>query len=148
MLRTVASDQFDLGAALERSARMLFHESGVRMQFQYPSLPRSNSALLEAQLLRIGQEALTNAFKHSRATELSLSIAQTEESLHLEIRDNGVGFFPELEEDCSHFGLQGMRERAARIGADLVVESDCSTGTCVQVKVPLRTGSAIFPQLA
>jgi signal transduction histidine kinase len=148
MLRSVAGQPFDLAAALERSARMLFAGSDVCLEFELVPLPQTIPSTIEKPLFRIGQEALTNAFKHARATRLSLTLAATEQQLRLEIHDNGAGFEPPSPDAGSrHFGLQNMRERAARIGAELVIESGISPGTQVRITVPLQnrpTNSALL----
>jgi signal transduction histidine kinase len=92
-------------------------------------------------LLRILQEALTNAAKHSEATEVDISLAKTSPSgVRCVIRDNGRGFdVEELLSDPSSrqgFGLRTIRERAASIGGDARIESEPGEGTQVSVFIP------------
>jgi signal transduction histidine kinase len=88
----------------------------------------------EAEVLRIVQEALNNVRKHADATVVRVSASATDEGLEIVVMDNGRGF----DEDGATvgFGLVGMRERAALIGARLAVRSAPSDGTRVLLAVP------------
>jgi signal transduction histidine kinase len=86
-------------------------------------------------LYRIAQEALHNIEKHARAQRVEIELALVDDVLTLVIRDDGVGFdasrqFP------GHFGLRSMRERAARLGGRLKIESAPDRGATVRVTIP------------
>lgn len=92
-------------------------------------------------MLRIMQEALTNAAKHSEATEVQVSLARTGDmGVHCVIEDNGRGFDDEqvLRDSASRqgFGLRTMKDRAASVGGDAQIESTPGTGTRISVYVP------------
>ncbi len=92
-------------------------------------------------LLRILQEALTNAAKHSDATEIDVSLARTgDHGAHCVICDNGCGFDEKevLGDPASRqgFGLRTMKDRAASVGGDVQVESAPGEGTKVSVYIP------------
>lgn len=92
---------------------------------------------------RIGREALVNAFHHSLAKRIEFQLEYAESGLRMRVRDNGRGIDPEvlrLGRD-GHWGLAGMRERAARIGGSLTISSTPTGGTEVQLSVP---GSIAF----
>jgi signal transduction histidine kinase len=93
----------------------------------------------EQHLLRIAQEAVTNALKHSGARNIWIKLHIEEHKLYLRIKDDGRGFEPEgaFVSVGGHFGLIGMRERAERLGGDLRLASQPGEGTEVEVKVPL-----------
>jgi signal transduction histidine kinase len=74
-------------------------------------LPRE----VQAELLRIAQESITNVLKHARAQSVHVTLAYGEDAVSLSVADDGVGFDPEGRHEG--FGLLGMRERAERIGA-------------------------------
>ena len=96
-----------------------------------------NDAVFE-EFLRIGVEALTNAFRHSEATTVELTIDYREDLLTLSVRDNGRGFdATDLQRPVAagHFGLVGMRERATRIGAMLEIESDPVSGSHISLRI-------------
>jgi signal transduction histidine kinase len=99
-----------------------------------PDLPRL-PARTEAELLRIAQEALANVRRHADATVVRITLSVDDDGVTLSIRDNGRGFDVDLV-DQQDYGLAGMRERAALIGASLTIESQRSEGTRVAVVVP------------
>ncbi|MEB3335923.1 MAG: GAF domain-containing protein [Leptolyngbyaceae bacterium] len=90
-------------------------------------------------LLRIGQEALTNALKHSQAQTVLIELTYTPDLVSLSIRDDGRGFTPPTNLDNLHggFGLVGMYERCDRIGALLSILSQPGQGTQILVESPL-----------
>jgi signal transduction histidine kinase/ligand-binding sensor domain-containing protein len=94
---------------------------------------------VESEVLRIAQEALTNVTRHSGATRVSVDLRYDSSRLTLTISDNGRGF--QTSDDSlpakGHFGLQGMRERAAQIGAQLTIESSNGQGASITLDVPL-----------
>jgi len=87
--------------------------------------------------VRILQEALTNVRKHADATVVRVSAEVTGGLLRITVIDNGRGFRPE-ETSGEGLGVQGMKERARLLGGDLLVSSEPSGGTAVQLEVPLR----------
>ena len=93
----------------------------------------------ELHILRIVQEALSNARKHANATVVSLVAIKENGYLHLRIEDNGIGFDPEniCTEDLLRFGLCGMRERVEAIGGVFAIESELGVGTQVLIKLQL-----------
>jgi signal transduction histidine kinase len=90
-------------------------------------------AVVEAELLGIAREAMTNAAKHSRAAHLGLELAFGEgRAVRLAVVDDGVGFDPDQERPDA-YGLVGMRERAARIEAALTLVTEPGGGTQIVV---------------
>lgn len=98
----------------------------------YRELPSS----VENELLRIAQEALTNVQRHANATEVNVDLRYDPNHLHLTIADNGSGFNPSHSSN-GHFGLQGMRERAAQIDAQLNITSSPNRGTTITLDLPV-----------
>lgn len=99
----------------------------------------------EMALYRVAQEALNNAWQHSGADRITLESRFTESGVTITVRDNGVGFeAPRRVTDLSergHFGLMGMYERAALIGAELRIQSRAGHGTEVTVRIsPVTDG--------
>jgi len=106
----------------------------------YQPLP----APLEEEVLRILQEALSNVQRHAAATLAHVELAYEQDKLVLMVNDNGHGFsVADAASQSGHFGLQGMRERAASLGAELTVISSPGAGSTVKLIVPLdgRKGS-------
>jgi PAS domain S-box-containing protein len=96
--------------------------------------------MVAVQLLRIIQEALTNARKHAGAQHVQVNLSQTANTLTASVQDDGAGFDPvSLEADSGQtFGLSVMRERAAEIGGSVRIVSAPGAGTQVVICVPLR----------
>ncbi|MBI1334913.1 MAG: hypothetical protein GC165_18760 [Armatimonadetes bacterium] len=87
---------------------------------------------VEHTAFRIAQEALTNAVRHARATEVTVTLAYQPTELELTIRDNGVGFDPTIQSE----GLDGMKSRAQRLGGDLSIQSEPGQGACILCRLP------------
>jgi signal transduction histidine kinase len=104
--------------------------------------PRELTAGLRDELYRIGREAIVNAYRHSRAKRIEAEIQYRSTELRIAVRDNGCGINPETLHRNGHWGLQGMRERAERIGARLRILSKAALGTEVELCVPSRVAFA------
>jgi PAS domain S-box-containing protein len=89
-------------------------------------------------LFRIAQEAMQNAVKHARSQRLDVRLACEQESVCLEVDDNGIGFDP-LATYPGHLGLHSMRERAMSVGGSLDINSAPGSGTQIRVRVPVAT---------
>jgi len=90
---------------------------------------------VESNLLRIGQEALTNAIRHAHADEIRVELAYDRDQFCLRVRDNGQGFGVGHIPASEGFGLLGMSERAERIGAQLTIRSQPARGTEIIVVI-------------
>jgi signal transduction histidine kinase len=92
------------------------------------------------QIYRITREALLNALRHSQATKVEVEIEYLRRKLRVLVRDNGAGIDPELLRlrQYTHWGLLGMRERAASIGAKVRVWSKRGQGTEVEISASLN----------
>jgi PAS domain S-box-containing protein len=90
---------------------------------------------VESNLLRMGQEALTNAIKHANADEIRVELIYDRDQVCLRVRDNGQGFGVGNIPASEGFGLLGMSERAERIGAQLTIGSQPGQGTEIIVTV-------------
>jgi signal transduction histidine kinase len=98
--------------------------------------PFSLDAAVEAELVGIAREAMTNAAKHSRATHVAVELAFTDgHAVRLAVVDDGVGFDPD-QQRADAYGLVGMRERAARIGAALTLVTEPGGGTQIVAAWP------------
>jgi len=115
------------------------HRAGLECQFSTEgNLERLGSGV-ENTVLRIVQEAVTNAQRHSQSSRIRVELARQGDRLRLEIRDWGIGFDPaEVKE--GRFGLHGIQERARLLGGTATVLSQPGQGTRVLVELPLGTG--------
>ena len=99
-------------------------------------MPRRLESTLEEQLLRIGQEAISNAVQHGDAHAIYMELCFEARSVRLRISDDGCGFDPDQPpRDDGHWGIAGMRERAERVGAQLRLVSQPGAGTTVEALV-------------
>ncbi len=106
------------------------------------------SPVLQDEIYQIGREALRNAFRHARASRIEAEIRYDNRVLRLRIRDDGKGIDRKVLEEGvrpGHWGLQGVRERAKRIGGQLVIWSEEGAGTEVEVAVPSRIAYVSSP---
>jgi two-component system NarL family sensor kinase len=90
---------------------------------------------IESNLLRMGQEALTNAIRHANADEIRVELVYDRDQVCLRVKDNGQGFGVGSIPASEGFGLLGMSERAERIGAQLTIRSQPGQGTEIMVVV-------------
>jgi signal transduction histidine kinase/ligand-binding sensor domain-containing protein len=134
----VPSDNDPL-AALSAFAAPLVEASGVQLEVETSGHARPIAPLVADELVRIGEEAIRNAIAHSGGRKLILRLDHGAR-LMLEICDDGIGIDAArvATPQDAHFGLVGMRERAARIGATLAVERIRAGGTRVRLLVPGR----------
>jgi signal transduction histidine kinase len=90
------------------------------------------------EVYRIGREALINAFRHSRANHIELELEYAVKQLRVLVRDDGCGIGRRILRSgrSRHWGLSGMRERAARIGARLKILNRSGSGAEVELRVP------------
>jgi signal transduction histidine kinase len=137
-LRTQTQQDVDLGAAIEEILRTAVEGASLRTRFRVDGDVRKLAADVETQILRITQEAVANAVQHSGASELAAEITYGDRSLEVVIADNGCGFEEAAASsgDRLHFGLVGMKERAALIGSALVIRSNPGGGTRIILSVP------------
>lgn len=137
-LRPAVLDDLGLGPGLESLAATV---SGVRVSVELgsPALPPH----VETALYRIAQEALQNVAKHAAATSVRLELGVTAAGARLVVADDGRGFAVDQARDERRphaYGMVGMQERAALVGAHVSVTSAPGHGTTVTVDVPLPPG--------
>ncbi len=89
-------------------------------------------------IFHVAQEALNNASKHSRASNVRVHLDLNNGYVNLHVEDNGVGFDPKAEQAHAKQGLRNMMDRARTVGADLKIESRSGRGTKVMMGVPLK----------
>jgi signal transduction histidine kinase len=132
-MRSQVLEQRDLAAALESILRQMTEGTGVDFSMRVDGDRRRLPPVVENNLLRIGQEAITNATKHAHPSRIDVRLAFEGRAVRLEVRDDGVGFDPDAQRDreSRSFGLVGMRERVELLGGGLSIESAPGRGTSV-----------------
>jgi signal transduction histidine kinase len=108
----------------------------VEVELAVGGMYRALDAELEREVMRVAQEAVTNAVRHARAGLVTVDLRYQPGELVLAVRDDGAGFSTE-QVASGRFGLVGMKERAERIGGTLEIESEPGSGTLVRLRVPL-----------
>ncbi len=136
-LRTQVGASESLGAGLGRLARHLSDVSGIPIQVTVDERTTRLRPEVEAELLRIGQEAMNNAVKHSQAAQIDVSCRVDPPQVELLVSDDGRGL--QGGRSDSH-GLKIMKERARLVGADLEVRDVAAGGVEVSVRIgPARS---------
>lgn len=136
---------FGLAEALRRLCEDLSAGTGVRVAFETELGPARFGAATEIAAYRVVQEAITNALKHSGATDVEVGLWQSAEELHLAVRDNGRGLTQEPaggELPSCGLGLPGMRERVVLLGGRFWVRSEGEAGTTIEAAMPARSHTA------
>jgi signal transduction histidine kinase len=135
-LRSQVLENRTLPAAL--SATVGFVENGAPVEVRVSGRTCALPMRIESNLLRIAQEAITNAVKHAKARHITVQLAYETNGTRLKISDDGCGFRVESAPDgkTGHFGLMGMRERVDKISGTLELISAPGEGTSVDVFVP------------
>jgi signal transduction histidine kinase len=141
-LRASTTLRNDLAEAFERATEECRMQSAVEVSFSVVGDARDMHPIIRDEVYRIGYEAIHNAYTHSGASQLEVELRYAND-LALRVSDNGTGIDPAIADrgKDGHFGLQGMRERAARIGGKLTLASSSNSGTEIKLTVP---GGIIF----
>jgi len=134
-LRPEALEHKNLCQALEGLIRKMTAGTTVRAEFGLQGEPGELPPEWEENLLRIGQEVLTNALRHAQASEFKVQLVFDKREIRLNLRDNGRGFDPRTRHDG--FGLQGIRERVEGMGGQLSIQSVIGEGTVISIVLPL-----------
>src|SRR5882762_11403926 len=144
-LRTATTQTNDLAEALRRVTQDGIIRSSMTVTFSVVGDAREIHPIVRDEIYRIGYEAIRNACTHSGASQLEVELIYAHD-LTLRVSDNGIGIDPGIADKGKdgHFGLQGMRERAARIGGNLTLGSSSSSGTEIRLVVP---GGIICPRM-
>jgi PAS domain S-box-containing protein len=136
-LRPLALETDGLAQALLHLVNRLAQESRTQIEFSLQGVPRSSGLEVEHHLLRIGQEALTNALRHAQAHRIRVTLTCHPEQVELSIEDDGRGLGPAGPPARRGFGLRTMQERAQRIGGQLTIASEPGQGTRVVAAAPI-----------
>lgn len=143
-LRPEALDELGLVNALIALCSRVSEQSGIRVHRGLEGRLPTLSAEVELAIYRIAQEALTNAVRHSGASEATVSLARADGDLVLTVTDNGRGLPDDFTEGG---GLTGMRERAMLIGAELTIQSAAGGGVAVTLRVAVNGPTPSGPGL-
>jgi signal transduction histidine kinase len=134
-LRPQLLEDGNLWTALEQFVATMQSSTEACLTCEVIGTPYALPPDTENNLLRIGQEAFTNAVKYAQANKIGIELVYETTSCYLRIKDNGRGFEVNTTTLSRGFGLLGITERAEHIGAQLSIESQLGQGTAVIVSV-------------
>jgi PAS domain S-box-containing protein len=136
-LRSQALEGRNLVTALALFVHQLSHDSMTHIKFTHcGTMPMIHNEM-EDDLLRLAQEALTNALKHARARHIDITLTFSVRQVELCVRDDGRGFDLAQQSFLRGFGIRIMKERVANMDGQLNIASQPGQGTRVVVRVPL-----------
>ncbi|NOK03501.1 MULTISPECIES: sensor histidine kinase [Myxococcus] len=130
-------EDFELAQGLEDYAKTFRERTGLDIRFERTGLQRKLDPDAQLALFRILQESLSNAVKHAEAKGVQVRLDFSEDRVNLVVRDDGKGFDPSRT-PRGHYGLLNMRERAMKLGGQLIVDSSPGAGAQVAFSLPCR----------
>ncbi len=142
-------EQPALGAALAEAGEALALHRSTRFALVETGTARALRPDVGDAFLRIGTEALANAFKHAKASRIDVELRHGDDQLRLVVRDDGAGMDAAVlaaGRRPGHWGLTGMRERAGEIGANLSLRSRPGAGTELELRLPAARAYRPGPQ--
>jgi ligand-binding sensor domain-containing protein/signal transduction histidine kinase len=133
-LRRAPASDSSLEGSIAQAARQITETKDVRLKLRLSKSPTGLTPDAEYNLLRIVSEAISNSVKHSGARTIEVALETSGDAVRLSVSDDGIGFQTENGHSrTGHYGLIGMKERAAQIGADLELDSAPGRGTTVTI---------------
>ena len=132
-LRAQPLEDLGLELALQALIENLAERQGIETEFLFTSPILQLPPNVEQAFYRIGQESIENISEHANANKIFFELDEQDGLVHMEIRDDGVGFDFSSKPEPGHYGIQGMKERATSIGAELEMESQLGVGTTVRL---------------
>jgi signal transduction histidine kinase len=129
----------DLGltSALSELCEEFSAREGIEVLFEQKAVPKALPVAIASCLYRVAQEALHNALKHARASQVRLRVSGSSEGIQLCINDTGIGFTSEAGLSRPGLGIVNMKERARLVQGEFSIHSQPGQGTVVRVFVPL-----------
>jgi signal transduction histidine kinase len=139
-MRSQVLENGDLVSALKGILKQMADGTEVETRFEVVGQSRRLAPVIESNLLRVGQEAVTNATKHARAKHISVRLEFGEKQFRLVVADDGRGFDPSVSlPGAGGFGLLGMRERATQLNGELTIHSAPGQGAEISLSIPLSS---------
>jgi PAS domain S-box-containing protein len=135
-LRPMIIDERGIVAAIEYLVSEGMAKKPLPIEFVHDVRFARLDPLLEGTIFRITQEALANVWRHSNSAKALVKLDHTENEIHLEVRDWGIGFDP-AHLEASRFGVRGLQERALLFGGKATIDSKPGAGTRVLVELPI-----------
>ena len=138
-LRPGILDELGLLPAIEWQAKDFETLTGIQCKYSFPDHNIDLASEMSTAIFRILQEALTNVARHSNAKRVSIYLKKTDDSLVLEVTDNGQGISQSQIDNPKSLGLLGMKERALVLGGTFTINGLIHKGTNVKVIMPMES---------
>jgi signal transduction histidine kinase/ligand-binding sensor domain-containing protein len=137
-LRHTETSANELPDMLAAWGEELSRDHAIRFSLSVIGAQQALDATIGSEVYKIAQEALTNAFQHSRSSKIEVEITYDHRRVGLRVRDDGVGIDDDVlvRGRAGHWGIPGMRERTQKIGGQLKIWSRTGAGTEIEVSVP------------
>jgi PAS domain S-box-containing protein len=140
-LRPGILDELGVTAAIEWMAKDFQNRTGIGCKVTIRAVDKISDTVRSTAIFRIAQEALTNVMRHAAASQVNLSLEKKDDTLILEVRDNGIGIMEGRVFDSKSLGLIGIRERVLLLGGETVISGKPGEGTLVRVTLPIGKGA-------
>jgi PAS domain S-box-containing protein len=131
-------DDFGLAAAIEWQLGEYKTHTGISFEFNVGQIEIDIDKNFATVVFRVFQEASANVIRHSKATEVYISLRVDEGQLILEIKDNGRGITEDELTGTGSIGILGMRERALALGGEINIAGESGKGTTLNLKIPIQ----------
>ncbi len=138
-LRPGVLDDLGLEAAIEWQTHQFQEQTGIQCALHFENVSGDYGKEINTAVYRIYQEALTNVMRHAKATEVKTNFMEIDNTLILEVIDNGIGIDEADKNNTFSLGITGMRERALMVNARFFVKRQKEGGTKVKVSVNLNS---------
>lgn len=141
-LRPMSLDDIGLEITIERALDKLETNEAKKINFSVLGVPYKIKPVIGITLLRIIQEACSNAIKYAEPSYVKVTLQYEPNEIHLTVEDDGIGFDVEhmdtsTKKDNSGFGLSMMKERIYLLSGNITIESKINCGTKIYVTVPI-----------
>jgi PAS domain S-box-containing protein len=140
-LRPGILDELGVIAAIEWMAKDFQRRTGIGCKVTIRAVDTISDAILATAIFRIVQEAMTNVMRHAAASQVNVSLEKKDDTLIIEVRDNGIGIREGRIFGTKSLGLLGMRERVLLLGGETVISGKPGEGTLLRVTLPMGNGA-------
>jgi len=113
------------------------NRTGIDCKVTIKAVDTISDTVRATAIFRIVQEALTNIMRHAAASQVNVSLEKKDDTLIVEVRDNGIGILEGRIVDSKSLGLIGIRERVLLLGGEAVIRGKPGEGTLVRVTLPV-----------
>jgi PAS domain S-box-containing protein len=136
-LRPGILDDLGLEAAIEWQSRQFQEKTGIKCHLKLHNVDKNFGKEINTAVYRVYQEALTNIMRHAKATEVQTHFFVENDTLILDVLDNGIGIGDQEKNNVFSLGITGMRERILKLNGDFLIQNQPKGGTRLKILVPL-----------